>query len=169
MADVIEPRERGLAAYARRAWVDAHEALSLADRAPLEPDDLERLATAAYMLGRDEEYVAALERAHHGDLDRATRCGPRAARSGSAMNLALAGRGGRARRAGSAGPGGSSSARAATASSGAILLLARMFEHAAAGDHDAAIAAAPRGGRDRASASATPTCSPSPRRTRASC
>jgi hypothetical protein len=31
--------------------------------------DLELLATAAYMLGRDEENVGALERAHHASLD----------------------------------------------------------------------------------------------------
>ena len=41
--------------------------------------DLERLATAAYMLGRDEEYLRALERAYQLHLDggvplRAVRC-----------------------------------------------------------------------------------------------
>jgi DNA-binding CsgD family transcriptional regulator len=41
-----------------------------ADRAaPLGAGDLELLATAAYMLGLDEEYVGALERAHRGYLD----------------------------------------------------------------------------------------------------
>ena len=49
------------------------------DAAALEPADLELLATSAYMLGRDEEYLAVLERAHHAHVDageplRAARC-----------------------------------------------------------------------------------------------
>ena len=48
--------ERGRASFARRAWLDAFTALSSADRnAPLEPDDLERFATAAYLVGRYSE------------------------------------------------------------------------------------------------------------------
>ena len=58
---------RGLRA---RAWSDAHRALSLAAAAAaLGADDLERLATSAYMLGRDDEYVGGLERAHHAHLE----------------------------------------------------------------------------------------------------
>src|SRR5690348_14430374 len=58
--------ERGRDAYAARAWSDAHALLISADESePLAPDDLGLLATAAYMLGRDEEWVAAHERAHH--------------------------------------------------------------------------------------------------------
>jgi DNA-binding CsgD family transcriptional regulator len=78
--DAIVELERGRDAHARRAWTDAHESLSLADQAhPLVPMDLELLATSAYMLGRDEDFVHALERAHHGHLDagerlRAVRC-----------------------------------------------------------------------------------------------
>ena len=42
---------------AGHAWTDAYDDLTRADRAaPLEAEDLERLATAAYMLGRDEDY-----------------------------------------------------------------------------------------------------------------
>jgi DNA-binding CsgD family transcriptional regulator len=61
-------------------WSDAHRSLTLADRrGGLGRDDLERLATAAYMLGRDDEYLDATERAHHAHLDagdpvRAARC-----------------------------------------------------------------------------------------------
>jgi DNA-binding CsgD family transcriptional regulator len=58
--------ERGRAAYLRRAWRDAFESLSEATAA----EDLERLATAAYMLGRDDDQTAALERAHQAYLDR---------------------------------------------------------------------------------------------------
>jgi DNA-binding NarL/FixJ family response regulator len=61
---------QGRDAFARRAWPDAFESLSRADQAmPLGPEELELLATAAYMLGRDDEYVRALERAHHAYLD----------------------------------------------------------------------------------------------------
>ena len=62
--------ERGRQSYARRAWLDAYESLAEADRAaPLGAGDLELLATSAYMLGRDADYVSALERAHHAHLD----------------------------------------------------------------------------------------------------
>ena len=75
-----EARERGREWFDRRAWADAVDELSAADReAPLEPEDLERLATAAYLIGRDEDSVDVWERAHHelvnrGDTQRAARC-----------------------------------------------------------------------------------------------
>jgi len=57
--------ERGREAYERRAWQQARDALSRADEAePLDAEDLERLAIASYMVGRDEDFVAALEREH---------------------------------------------------------------------------------------------------------
>jgi DNA-binding CsgD family transcriptional regulator len=71
--------ERGRRAHADRAWKDAYESLSAADRAvPLKGSDLELLATSAGMLGLDE-HLSALERAHHayleaGDTLRAVRC-----------------------------------------------------------------------------------------------
>ncbi|HEU5491407.1 MAG TPA: hypothetical protein VFU84_11490, partial [Gaiellaceae bacterium] len=71
--------EQGRASCARGAWPEAFESLQQADEAaPLEPGDLELLARAAYMLGRDHDYVRALERAHYGHLD--TGDAPRAAR-----------------------------------------------------------------------------------------
>jgi DNA-binding CsgD family transcriptional regulator len=72
--------ERGRDAHARRAWREAHESLSRADQAePLGPEDLELLATSAYMLGGDDEFVRGMERAHHayvesGQALRAVRC-----------------------------------------------------------------------------------------------
>jgi DNA-binding NarL/FixJ family response regulator len=61
---------RGRTAFAQRAWLDAFESLSRADQtAPLTAEELELLATSAYMLGRDDEHVRALERAHHAHLD----------------------------------------------------------------------------------------------------
>jgi DNA-binding CsgD family transcriptional regulator len=68
MAAVSE-LEQGRAAYARRAWTSAYDALARADGAdPLTAPDLESLAVAAYMLGRVEEYLTALERAHDAHL-----------------------------------------------------------------------------------------------------
>ena len=56
--------EQGRGAYATRAWADAFEALSRANREkPLEPEDLEPLAHSAYMLGLDDAYRGALEQA----------------------------------------------------------------------------------------------------------
>jgi ATP/maltotriose-dependent transcriptional regulator MalT len=72
--------EQGREWYAQRAWADAQRSLSLADQtAPLSADDLERLATAAYMIGRDDDSLKALARAHEAHLDageeaRAARC-----------------------------------------------------------------------------------------------
>jgi DNA-binding CsgD family transcriptional regulator len=72
--------ERGRSSYASHAWADAFEWLSRADgEAALEPEDVELLARAAYMLGRDGDYERSLERAHYGHLDagdarRAARC-----------------------------------------------------------------------------------------------
>jgi DNA-binding SARP family transcriptional activator/DNA-binding CsgD family transcriptional regulator len=66
--------ERGRESYRQRAWLETYESLSLADqRTRLAPPDLELLATAAYMLGRDEEQLDAFERAHRGYLDAGAR------------------------------------------------------------------------------------------------
>jgi DNA-binding CsgD family transcriptional regulator len=72
--------ERGRESYAQRAWKDAYERLSRADRgAPLALEDLELLSISAFMLARDDEAMGLLERGHHasldaGDLPRAVRC-----------------------------------------------------------------------------------------------
>jgi DNA-binding NarL/FixJ family response regulator len=56
---------RARAAYERRAWAEAYDALTASDtRAPLDGADLERMAIAAYMLGRHDESTAAGARAH---------------------------------------------------------------------------------------------------------
>jgi hypothetical protein len=61
--------ERGREAHARGAWGDAYTQLSAADQeVSLEADDLERLAMAAYLTGREETAVGVWERAHHGLL-----------------------------------------------------------------------------------------------------
>lgn len=73
-------RDRGREAFRQRAWTDAYERLTAADRSsPLEPADLELLATAAYLIGRDEAGADLLTRAHRellrrDDPVRAARC-----------------------------------------------------------------------------------------------
>ena len=62
--------QRGRAAFAQREWFQAFEALSASDSAmPLATEDLVRLGQAAYMIGYDDRYVAAFERAHRAYLE----------------------------------------------------------------------------------------------------
>lgn len=70
MVDAARQLERGRHSVTRGAWSDAYESLSAADGAhPLRAADLELRATCAYMLGRQDEYFAALERAYRDHLD----------------------------------------------------------------------------------------------------
>ena len=53
-SDMAEPQalERGREAFQRKAWAESYRLLQAAEReAALEPEDLERLATAAYLIG----------------------------------------------------------------------------------------------------------------------
>ena len=75
---VILGVEQGRALYAKKAWDAAYESLSAADPESLSAGDLELLATAAYMLGRDDAYLETWERAYDsrrraGDLAGAAR------------------------------------------------------------------------------------------------
>jgi ATP/maltotriose-dependent transcriptional regulator MalT len=57
--------------YERQSWREAHELLSGADREePLAPEDLDRLASCAYMLGNEAGSVDIWARAHHAFLER---------------------------------------------------------------------------------------------------
>jgi DNA-binding CsgD family transcriptional regulator len=75
-----EALDRGREFFGRQGWADAYAQLSAADReSPLAPEDLERLATAAYLVGRDDDSAEILARAHQellgrGDPVRAARC-----------------------------------------------------------------------------------------------
>jgi DNA-binding CsgD family transcriptional regulator len=89
---------RGREATGRLAWADAYAALSLADQSSsLAAEDLELLATAAYLLGRVEDCLGALQRAQKlhaeaGESRRAARCAFWLAfHLGSAGELAQAG------------------------------------------------------------------------------
>jgi DNA-binding CsgD family transcriptional regulator len=80
VADGSDHLECGRKHYQLRAWADAYNALSLADQeTPLGAGDLEQFAMAAYLVGRDDEYLRTLERAHNahvnaGQCARAIRC-----------------------------------------------------------------------------------------------
>jgi tetratricopeptide (TPR) repeat protein len=140
--DALAEIEQGRELYARRAWSDAYIALSGAEReTALSADDLELLATAAYMIGREDDYFGALGRAHQAHLNagealHAARCA-----LWVAMNLAQRGEMGHA-------GGWLGRARRLVEREGrecveqGYLLIPRMFEHEAMGDLSAAIATA---------------------------
>jgi DNA-binding CsgD family transcriptional regulator len=72
---------QGREAFARQKWREAYAQFSAADRElPLELADLERFATAAYLLGEDAHATTIWTRAHHqlidqGHVERAARWG----------------------------------------------------------------------------------------------
>src|SRR5437870_4811249 len=75
-----ETLDRGRESFRRQHWSDAYAQLSAAEReTTLEPEDLERLATSAYLTGSDAESTDAWARAHQeflarGEPVRAARC-----------------------------------------------------------------------------------------------
>jgi DNA-binding CsgD family transcriptional regulator len=84
--------QRGRNAFEQRAWAESYRLLQAADRdAPLDAEDLERLAIAAHLAGRDDDCEAIIARAHHAFVDRGDREG--AARAAFWLGFALMGRG----------------------------------------------------------------------------
>src|SRR5688500_20323890 len=84
---------RARQSFEQHTWADSYRLFEAADReAPLEPEDLERLATAAYLMGREDDSEAFWERAHRGFLERGDRDG--AARSACLLAVARQRRGG---------------------------------------------------------------------------
>jgi DNA-binding CsgD family transcriptional regulator len=77
---VADRAERARGAFDRRMWGDAFDQLSAARReGQLDVEDLERLAVAAYMVGRDDVCDDAWVEAHRawsrgGEAERAARC-----------------------------------------------------------------------------------------------
>ncbi len=72
--------DRGCEALQREEWLTAFEQLSAAEaESSLEPQDLQSLSTAAYLLGKETEATEYLSRAHQaflaeGQIARAARC-----------------------------------------------------------------------------------------------
>ena len=88
--------ELGRKLYLEQAWARAFDSFTSADRKqPLGAEDLEMLARSAYMVGRDDDYVGGLERAHQAYVDRGDV--PRAVRSGFWIGHSFLFRGERAR------------------------------------------------------------------------
>jgi len=84
--------QRGRKSFEQRAWADSHRFLTAADRdGALEPEDLELAATAAYLLGRDDESEAFRARAHQAFVNRGDHEG--AARSAGWLAFGLLQRG----------------------------------------------------------------------------
>jgi DNA-binding CsgD family transcriptional regulator len=84
--------ERGRDAFQRKAWAESYRSLQAAEReAALEPEDLERLAMAGYLMRRDDESERAMARAHQTFLDRNEY--EAAARTAFWVGFGLAGRG----------------------------------------------------------------------------
>ena len=129
---------KGRERFAEGAWAGAYEDLSrAAEEESLAGEDLELLATAAYMTGREAEYLEMLERAYRTRVEReqivpACRCA-----FWIGVNLS---------RRGDAGPAGGWLARARRLLDRAgedsvergYLLLPRVFEHEARGEWERA-------------------------------
>jgi DNA-binding CsgD family transcriptional regulator len=140
----VDDLQRGRDAYTRRSWLEAHDAFTRADaESPLEAEDLELLTIATLMLGRDDDAVPILERAHHRYLERGERL--RAVRAATWIGMNLAYRGvvgpasgwlGRAQRLLDQEPGESVEH--------GFLLIPLVFRHEAAGEFEAAAAVAGR-------------------------
>jgi DNA-binding CsgD family transcriptional regulator len=67
--DVVEELIRAREAYNRREWMAAYDGLSDVVPDELTPEDCVQLATAAYLLGRRNSCVQALQRAYQLNLD----------------------------------------------------------------------------------------------------
>jgi DNA-binding CsgD family transcriptional regulator len=134
----VEALEQAREAYSGRLWLEAYEAFGRADEEePLEAEDLELQSMATLMLGRDDESVAFLERAHHRYLEQGETL--RAVRAAMWIGINLATRGavgpasgwlGRAQRLLEQVPGESPEQ--------GYLLLPLVFQHEAAGDFEGA-------------------------------
>jgi DNA-binding CsgD family transcriptional regulator len=89
-ADVggIDHLQGARACYDRREWNAAYAAFVCADQEyPLDVEDLERLAVAAYLTGRNREFERAFDRIHRAHVEAGNR--PRAARAAFWLALDL--------------------------------------------------------------------------------
>ena len=67
--NVVEELARAREAYERREWVRAYDVLSGLEDSSLTAHDFAQLATAAFLLGRRNDCIQALQRAYQGHLD----------------------------------------------------------------------------------------------------
>jgi hypothetical protein len=94
--DALGELERGRACYQRRAGpMPTKRSRAPIKAAPLEGPDLELLASSAYPIGRDDDYLEALDRVHQAYLNAAE--GARAVRCAFWLGLRFLFRGGRGR------------------------------------------------------------------------
>jgi ATP/maltotriose-dependent transcriptional regulator MalT len=137
--------EQGRELYARKAWDAAYESLSSADAGSLSAGDLELLATAAYMLGRDDVYLETWGRAYDSHRRAGDMAG--AARAAWWIGDYLRFRGDRARATGWFARGGRllDRVRGDCVARG-YLLLPALHDHVLLGDHEAAAAVAVEAG-----------------------
>ncbi len=137
----VDKLERGRDAYRARAWLEAYEALMAAEQeAPLDAPDVDLLATCAFMLGRDDESSAWLERGHQRYL--AEEDTLPAVRCAIWIGLNLASRGQIGPATGWLGRAQRLLENEAECAERGYLLLPVMFQHEAAGDFAAAAAVA---------------------------
>jgi DNA-binding CsgD family transcriptional regulator len=146
MRDRSEALDRGREAYARRAWLEAHDSLRSANEGgALDGPDLELLSTASFMLGRDDDCVAWLEQAHRRHLDAGETL--RAIRCAAWIGLSLAARGQMGPASGWLGRAQRLVANEGDCAEAGFLLLPASFRHQAAGDYAAAAAVAEEAAR----------------------
>jgi DNA-binding CsgD family transcriptional regulator len=89
---MLDHLQHGRECYQRRTWGEAYQALCRADQlSPLELADLERLATSAYLTGRNDDFQRLLERLYRRCVE--THDPERAARSTFWLALSLLFRG----------------------------------------------------------------------------
>jgi len=77
---VVDDLARAREAFERREWVAAYDALTDVDQSALTADDFARLSLTAYLLGRKNDCIQAMQRAYQANLDAgetlaAVRCG----------------------------------------------------------------------------------------------
>ena len=92
MTDLLANLRRGRTEFEQRAWAETYRLQQAADcDAPLDAEDLERLAIAAHLAGRDDECETVTARAHQAFLERGDREG--AARAAFWLGFSLMERG----------------------------------------------------------------------------
>lgn len=140
---VLDDLHRARQAYERREWVAAYQALSDLDPTDLRGDDFSALAMSAYLLGRRNDCVQALQRAHQAQVAQGDV--PAAVRSAFWLAMVLI-------TGGEPAVGGGWVARAQRALDEldhdtvehGYVLVHRMFAHMGAGEHAEALEAATR-------------------------